>query len=131
MGGDPAELALKLASPKYIGAGMQPEGAVFKGQLQAGGRVEQLITMQTGKCYTIVGASPIVVGIQNLDMRLLAPPFYNLAAGQDDLKANEAVIGKGTAATCPLSPIPLQYKLEVIATKGAGAFAVQVYAKTK
>jgi len=92
--------------------GMQPEGAAGKDTLAADGHKGQLITMQGGKCYTIVAFSP-PGQITNLDLHLLLPPFYNMEAGHDAEADNTATVGKGTAAICPALQFPVQYKLDV------------------
>ena len=127
--GDPTDLAMKALAAKNA-PGMQPEGAASKDSLTADGHKGQLITMQGGKCYTIVAFSP-PGQITNLDLHLLLPPFYNMEAGHDSEADNTASIGKGTAAVCPALQFPVQYKLDVHAKAGQGAFAVQVYSKNK
>lgn len=127
--GDPVELGIKAASMKYA-PGMQPEGPISKDTLQAGGHKEMLITMQGGKCYTVVAFSP-PGQVTNVDLHLLAPPLYNMLAGQDAFKDNTAVIGPNAQALCPIVPFPVQYKLDVNAVAGQGAVGVQVFAKNK
>jgi hypothetical protein len=120
-----APLAAKYAP------GMQPEGAPLSANLAEGASTEMIVTMTGGKCYTIIGASPLGVGVKDLNIKLLTPPFYTLSAGQDSTTSNEAVIGGGKSPTCPLVPMPVAYKLTVTAAKGAGPVGVQVYSKTK
>ena len=48
-------------------------------------------------------------------------------AGQDGTAGPTAVIQK----TCPLIPLPVAYKIDVYAKKGAGSVAVRVYSKPK
>jgi hypothetical protein len=127
--GDPVEIGIKLAAGKYA-AGMQPEGAISKDNLQAGGHKEMLITLQGGKCYTVIAFSP-PGQVTNVDLHLLAPPLYNMMAGQDAFKDNTAVIGPGAQALCPIIPIPMQYKLDVNAVAGQGAVGVQLFSKNK
>lgn len=109
---------------------MSPEGQVVVQNLAEGGRHQFLITMQAGRCYTIIAASP-PGAIKDVDITLLAPPFFTLPAGTDGMKDNTAVIGKTPQPTCPISPIPTPYKVDVFAKSGAGVVAVQVYAKNK
>jgi hypothetical protein len=125
--GDPAVAALQAEAAKSA-PGMSPEGEMAKGQLQEGGHIAFLVTMQPGRCYTIVGYG---AGLQDLDLNLLAPPFYNLLAAQDGMNGPAAVIGKGKSPMCPALPIAVPYKVDVFAQKGAGSVAVQVYSKAK
>jgi hypothetical protein len=127
--GDPVEAGIRAEAAKSA-PGMSGEGSLAKDQLAADGHKEMLITLQGGKCYTIIGFSP-AGQIKDLDLRLLAPPLYNMAAGQDGSVSNTAVIGKGSSPTCPLTPFPLQYKLDIHAKNGAGQFGVQVFSKNK
>ena len=127
--GDPTDLVMKALAAKNA-PGMQPEGAAAKDTLTADAHKGNLITMTGGKCYTIIAFSP-PGQITNVDLHLLLPPFYNMEAGHDSEADNTAVIGKGTAAICPALQFPVQYKLDVHARAGQGAFAVQVYSKNK
>lgn len=127
--GDPVELGIKAAALKYA-PGMQAEGAITKDTIQQAGHKEMLLTLQGGKCYTIIAFSP-PGQVTNVDLHLLMPPFYNMMAGQDSFKDNTAVIGPNAQALCPMLPMPVQYKLDVEAMTGTGAVGVQVYAKNK
>ena len=129
VGGDMVDLGLKAAAARYA-PGMQPEGAMAKDNLAEGAHKEMMITMQGGKCYTIIGFSPLG-GIRNVDLHLMSPPFYNVQAGADTSADNTAVIGGGNAPTCPITPFPIQYKLDIQAKQGAGQVGVQVYSKNK
>lgn len=124
-----AELGLRavgaMKAPK-----MQPEGAVFKHTLKEGERADAVVSMQAGKCYTIVGFSP-PGAIRDVDLQLLAPPFYTMSAGQDSSHDATPVIGGGTSPYCPILPVPVAYKLAIVARAGSGAVAAQVYSRTK
>jgi hypothetical protein len=127
---DLAGIAIKIAQPQYAPSPMQAEGNMSEDTLQAGQRKDVTLTLSGGKCYTIIGASPLGQ-IQNLNITLLAPPFYNMNAGTDNMTGNTAVIGNGSQPLCPITPFPLQYKLAVTAVSGQGTFAVQLYSKNK
>ncbi len=127
---DLAGLAIRIAQPQYAPSPMQAEGNMSEDTLAAGQRKDVTLTLSGGKCYTIIGASPLGQ-IQNLNITLLAPPFYNVNAGTDNMTGNTAVIGGGNNPICPITPFPLQYKLAVTATAGQGTFAVQLYSKNK
>ncbi len=127
--GDPTDVGLKAAATRFA-IGMQPEGQVYKDSLPADGHKGIVVTLQGGKCYTIIAYSP-PGQVTNVDLVLLVPPLYTMAAGQDDTADNTAVIGKGRKPLCPFAPFPIQYKLDVHAKTGQGAIAVQVYSKTK
>ncbi|MGH7281279.1 MAG: hypothetical protein ACRELY_07140, partial [Polyangiaceae bacterium] len=69
--------------------------------------------------------------ITNLNATLLSPPFYNTSAGADNMTGPTAVIGGGNSPLCPITPFPLQYKLDLAAVAGQGTFGVQLYSKAK
>ncbi len=131
--GDLAEGAAELGV-RTVGAlkapKMSAEGAAMKHTLKEGERADAVVTMQAGKCYTIVGFSP-PGAIRDVDLQLLAPPFYTVSAGQDATHDATPVIGGGTSPYCPILPVPVAYKLAIVAKAGAGAVAVQVYSRTK
>jgi len=127
--GDPAELCLKALAAKNA-SGMTAEGQEAKQQMTEGQHVSMGVSMAGGKCYTIVGCSP-AGGVKDLDLTLLAPPFYNMAAGQDGTRDANPVIGAGKGAVCPITPFPVQYKLDIFAKSGGGPVAVQVFSRNK
>ncbi len=111
-------------------AGMSPEGQEATGTLQEGGHLSFMVPMQGGKCYTLIGFSP-PGQIKNVDLNLLAPPFYNVLAGQDTSDDNAPIIGKAPKPMCPIVPVALNYKVDIVARSGSGSVAVQLYSKSK
>ena len=124
---DPAEAGLRTATAKYA-PGMTAEGQVAKGNLSEGGHVGFVVNMDATKCYTVVAYG---AGVTDLDVNLLAPPFYNVLAGQDGMAGPTAVIGAAPRPMCPLVPLAVPYKSDLYAKKGGGAVAAQVYSKPK
>jgi len=121
-----ADIALREAAAKYA-AGMTPDGEVAKGTLTEGGHVGFIVKMEPTKCYTIVAQG---AGIEELDLFLLVPPFYNLLGAHDVLSGPVAVIG-ATPKMCPISPIAVPYKIDMHARKGGGSVVAQVFSKPK
>ena len=128
-GADAAEAGLRAQAAR-VAPGMQPEGDELKQTMTEGQHSVVMFNLQAGKCYAIVGYSP-AGGVKDLDLNLLAPPFYNLLAGQDLTHNPTPVIGGAPSPMCPLIAFPLQYKLDVFAKSGSGPVAVQLYSKTK
>jgi hypothetical protein len=124
---DPAEAGLRAAAAKYA-PGMSPEGQVAKGNLAEGGHVGFVANMDPSKCYTVVAFG---AGVTDLDVNLLAPPFYNILAGQDGMAGPTAVIGAAPKPMCPIVPLSVPYKIDLYAKKGGGPVAAQVYSKPK
>ena len=129
LAGDLTDAGLK-AQAMRVAPGMQPEGDELKQNLAEGQHAVIMVTLQAGKCYTVVGFSPIG-GVKNLDLNLLAPPLYMTLAGQDLTHNNTPTIGAAPTPMCPVLMFPLQYKLDVFAQAGAGQVAVQLYSKNK
>lgn len=127
---DLAGIAIKIAQPQFAPSPMAPDGNMSEDTLQPGQHKQVVLTLTGGKCYTIIAASPIGQ-ITNLNTTLLSPPFYNTSAGTDNMTGPTAVIGGGNSPLCPITPFPLQYKLDVAAVAGQGQFAVQLYSKAK
>jgi hypothetical protein len=125
--GDPLEAGIKGLAATHA-KGMQPDGQMAKGDLKEGDHLSMLVNLQAGRCYTIIGFSP-KGQVVDLDLRLLAPPFYNMLAGQDTTDNNTPVVGKGSGPMCPVIPVPIAYKVDIHAQKGAGKAGVQLYSK--
>lgn len=109
--------------------GMQPDGSAFAGNFQEGQILEQQLTIQAGKCYSVVGAS---MGIQELDIQLVlnAAPLPPQVLAQDQSQGGTAVLG-GKANGCFKNALPLggPGKVIVKATRGTGIAIAQIYIK--
>src|SRR5262249_33887199 len=124
---DPIEAGIKATAAKHA-KGMQPDGPIARGDLKEGDHLTFLTNLQAGKCYAIVGFAPKGT-VHDLDLRLLAPPFYNMLSGEDTTDDNTPVVGKDPSSMCPIVPVPLAYKVDIHAQKGAGKVGVQLYSK--
>jgi len=129
MPADLTDAGLKLHAA-HVAPGMQPDGSELKQNLTEGQHAVMMVTLQAGKCYTIAGFSPLG-GVKDIDLNLLAPPFFLTLAGQDLTHNNTPVIGASPSPMCPVIAFPLQYKLDVFARSGSGQVAVQLYSKNK
>jgi len=111
--------------------GMSVDGTASHATLAEGAVFNMLVTLQPGRCYTIIAASA-PLQVSTVEVKLLAPPLFNVEAGRSAATdKNPAVLGKGKAATCPISPIAIPYRVDVIARKGAGRVGVAVYSRAK
>jgi hypothetical protein len=110
--------------------GMKPDGEIASGALKEGEHLTWSVTMAPGKCYAVVGYSP-TGEVQDLDLHLLAPPFFSMLAGEDVSDDNAPVVGSGPNPMCPVAAVKLPYKLDIAAQKGAGRAAVQLFSKAK
>ena len=119
-----AKIAAKSA------AGMALEGQPFRDTLAPNGHLNAIVTLQPNRCYTIIGYSP-KEGVTQLDLQLLAPPLFNFPTNRAPSPKNEAIIGKGKEALCPVSLVPIPYKIDAIASKGTGRVGVYLYSRAK
>jgi hypothetical protein len=126
---DATQAGLKVQALR-VAPGMQPEGEELKQTFAEGQHAVMMLTLQAGKCYAIVGFSP-PGSVKDLELNLLAPPFYLTLAGQNLSRGSTPAIGASPAPMCPVIPFPLQYKLDVYAKGGSGQAAVQLYSKAK
>ena len=124
--GDEVDKGLREAAAKHA-AGMTPDGEIAKGTLTEGGHLGFITRLEPGKCYTIIAYG---AGLEDLDLFLLVPPFYNLLGAHDVSTGPVAVIG-GAPKMCPISPIAVPYKIDMHAKKGGGPVAAQVFSKPK
>ncbi len=127
--GDLTDVGLKAYALKAA-PGMQPDGDELKQNLTQGQHAVMMVTLQAGKCYSLVGFSA-PGAVKDVDLNLLAPPLYLTLAGQDLTHNNTPAIGASPSPMCPVLAFPLQYKLDVFAREGSGTVAVQLYSKTK
>lgn len=110
--------------------GMALEGQPFRDTLAPNGHLNAIVTLQPNRCYTIIGYSP-KEGVTQLDLQLLAPPLFNFPTNKAPSPKNEAIIGKGKEALCPVSLVPIPYKIDAIASKGTGRVGVYLYSRAK
>jgi hypothetical protein len=122
------EAGLKATAAKTA-PGMQPDGELAQGDLKEGEHLTMMVTLQPGKCYAIVGYSPPGGGVKDLDLRLLAPPFYAMLAGEDVTDDNAPTIGKTPNPMCPVIPVGIPYKVDIASEKGAGKVGVMLFSK--
>lgn len=125
-GGDAVDQGLRDAAAKYA-SGMAPASEIAKGNLTEGAHLGFIAQLEPGKCYTIVAYG---AGVEELDLYLLVPPFYNLLGAHDVSSGPSAVIG-ASPKMCPISPIAIPYKIDMHARKGGGPVAAQVFSKSK
>lgn len=109
---------------KKLPAGMQPDGPLAMGNVKEKQHLQTDVTLQPGKCYSIVGYSKKV---KDLDLYLLLPP--GILSGQDLTDDNKPIIGGAPQPMCPVSQTAVTYKLDIFADSGAGDVAVQLFSK--
>lgn len=124
------DLAVTTAAVKAAPK-MEKEGQPGRATLKEGEHFSMMITLSPNRCYTIIGSS-LPGSVEKLDVKLYGPPLFNVEAGKSGATdKNLPVVGRGTTALCPLLPIAVPYKVDVVATKGAGRIGVHVFARNK
>jgi hypothetical protein len=121
--GDPIAKGIRDAAMK-LPAGMKPEGPLATGSLKEKQHLQTDLTLQPGKCYSIVGFSKKV---KDLDLYLFVPP--GVLSGQDLTDDNKPIIGGPPQPMCPVGASAITYKLDIFADSGAGDVGVQLYSK--
>ena len=123
------DLAIGTAGAKAAPK-MDKEGATTHTTVKEGDHFGMAISMQPGRCYTIVGYAP-PGSVTQLELKLLGVPLNNEAGHSPAGEKNMPVIGKGAAATCPVLPVAMPYKIDAAAVHGAGRIGIQVFSRPK
>lgn len=111
--------------------GAKPLGSPMVGMFQPGQQLESTITMQPGKCYTVIAVSA-PGGITELNVQLAAAspiPGLNPVLAQDQTTGAQAVVGKAPNCYKWALAFAGQVKVVTSAAAGQGVAAVQVYEK--
>jgi hypothetical protein len=123
------DLAVTTASAKAAPR-MEREGQPGRATLKEGEHFGMVVTLQPNRCYTIIGSSP-AGNVTQLDLKLQAMPLMMEAGKSSPSDKSTPIIGKGTAALCPILPVAVPYKIDATATKGAGRIGIHVYSRAK
>jgi hypothetical protein len=123
------DLAVTAAAPK-VAPKMEREGQPARATLKEGEHFGMVVTLQPNRCYTVIGFSP-PGNVAQLDLKLFSLPL-NIEAGKSAAGDKAMpVMGKGGTAICPVLPVAVPYKIDAVATKGAGRIGLQVFARNK
>jgi hypothetical protein len=122
-GSDPLAKGIRDVAMK-LPPGMKPDGPLATGSLKEKQHLQTDLTLQPGKCYSIVGFSKKV---KDLDLYLFVPP--GILSGQDLSDDNKPVVGGPPQPMCPVGSSPITYKLDIFADSGSGDVAVQLFSK--
>jgi hypothetical protein len=125
---DPISIGIQ-SNASQNAPGMNPDGSMVKLSLQQGQTSEGQVTLQPGKCYTLIGASSI--GVLETEIKVTMPaPLNTQVLGQNAAGMNPmpVVWGGGNCYRSP-SPIAMPVRLEVTMKSGAGTIGIQAYSK--
>jgi hypothetical protein len=111
-----------------LAPGMSREGSPMAAAFQPGQTMEQVIPLQTGRCYTVVAAGP---GVQGWDFQLqlvTGPvPVVPVLAHEAATGTPAALAGGGNCFRW--NWLPAQARVVVRVTQGGGVAVAQVYGK--
>jgi hypothetical protein len=117
----------QLATTQAPGA--KPLGSVMVGMFQPGQQLESVITMQQGKCYTVVAAGLPTVAEVNIQLAQVLPAGISPVLAQDQTTGPQAVLAPTPNCYKWPWPLPGQVKVIVTVAAGQGIAAAQVYEK--
>jgi hypothetical protein len=111
-----------------LAPGMSREGSPMAAVFQQGQTMEQVIPLQTGRCYTVVAAGP---GVQAWEFSLvLIPgpvPVTPVLAQEAATGTTAALAGSGNCYRW--NWLPAQARIIVKVTQGNGVAVAQLYGK--
>ena len=111
-------------------AGAKPVGSMLAGQFQQGQTLEQQLSLQPGKCYTVIGTGLPPVSEVNVRFVAVTPiPGSAMVMAQDQGTGASAVLGKKPNCYKNPAPFALPVKLVLEVAGGSGVAAAQVYEK--
>lgn len=118
----------QLATTEAPGA--TPLGSAVVGMFQAGQQIETVVTMQPGKCYTVIATGLPSVTETNVQLVASVPlPGVSPVLAQDSTAGPQAVVGKAPNCYKWALPLPGQVKVITTVAAGQGIAATQVYEK--
>jgi hypothetical protein len=123
----PLEQGIKMQAQTQA-KGMQPEGQLMTGHLQADGHAEGSLTMQPGSCYTVIGfGGP---GVFDYQLNLVtAPPMPPQVLAQSNAGGVVPVIGPNDQCFRNPYPLPITVKVDMHVLKGQGLVGARAFRK--
>jgi hypothetical protein len=126
-GADPISAGIQYNANQNA-PGMKAEGSPIKLQLNQGQTSEGQVTLQSGKCYTLVGAS--LPGVIDVAVRVTPPaPLTQQTLGQNETTGPMPVVWPKDKCYRNPAPMPIPVRVEVTMKQGAGMVGIQPYSK--
>jgi hypothetical protein len=126
-GADPLSAGIQYNAQQNA-PGMRAEGTPVKLTLSQGQTGEGQVTLQPGKCYTLVGAS--MPGVIDVAVKATYPaPMQSNVLGQSMQSGPMPVVFAKDACFKNPAPIGMPVRIEVTMKQGSGQVAIQPYAK--
>jgi hypothetical protein len=108
----------------WLDKDLKPEGSYVHATLAEKGKAHVDVTLKAGKCYAFIGFANLAT-IVDYDLTVMKAPGVIVATDDDD--DSTPTIGK--QLTCPTEDTA--YTVELMADKGAGDAAFQLFSKAK
>jgi len=136
VGSDPA-VSMLMAPQLAVFAnsqasGMRKEGDAVGANLQEGQALEQIVMLQPGKCYTVVGLGLPMIQ----DMSITMVPSIPISGFPDLMVLSQSLTPGSQVTMAPspncykhVAPLPIQAKVVIRAKAGSGPVGAQVYVK--
>lgn len=127
MGGDPLAAGISYNAQQNA-PGMRAEGSPVKLQLGQGQTAEGQITLNPGKCYTLVGAS--MPGVLDVTVQATMPaPLQSQVLGQNSNTGPMPIVWPKDGCYRHALPMPMPIRIAVTMKSGSGMVAIQPYVK--
>jgi hypothetical protein len=126
-GADPLSAGIQYNAQQNA-PGMRADGSPVKLTLSQGQTGEGQVTLQPGKCYTLVGAS--MPGVIDVSVKATYPaPMQAQVLGQSMQSGPMPVVFAKDACYRNPAPIGMPVRVEVTMKQGSGQVAIQPYSK--
>lgn len=126
-GADPLSAGIQYNAQQNA-PGMRADGSPVKLTLSQGQTAEGQVTLQPGKCYTLVGAS--MPGVLDVSVKATYPvPLQGQVLGQSTQSGPMPVVFAKEACFRNAAPIGMPIRIEVQMKQGSGQVAIQPYSK--
>jgi hypothetical protein len=108
--------------------GMKPEGQMMSAKLQQDGHAQGTLTLEPGRCYTVIGFATF--GVFKYEINLLtAPPSPPSVLAQSRSDGITPVVGPNEQCLRNPYPLPMQVKVDMHVVQGQGSVGAQAYKK--
>lgn len=127
LGGDPLSAGVQYNAQQNA-PGMRADGSAVKLTLSQGQTGEGQVTVQPGKCYTLVGAG--MPGVLDVAVKATYPaPMQAQVLGQNTQGGPMPVVFPKEQCFRNPAPVPIPIRIEVTMKSGSGQVAIQPYSK--
>jgi hypothetical protein len=108
--------------------GMKPEGQLMSAKLGLDGHAQGSLTLEPGRCYTIIGFATLGVFAYQINL-ITAPPMPPQVLAQSKADGIDPVVGPNEQCVKNPYPTPLVVNVDMHVIKGQGLVGAQPYKK--